>query len=987
MILSHKDIGTAVPAKIMPPRLRMALRRRRCFRVIDTALSRPIVWVTAPAGAGKTTLIADYVDTMKIPALWYRLDERDTDIKLFFSYMQEALRIHINDSGIVLPDLVSEESGHIDTFPMLFFDQLFGHLAPPCVLVFDDYQNIPENSVLHKVFIKGLSQLPEGIYVIFIGRDDPPPPFVHFLAKMTMNTIGYGDIRFDLRETTDLVKSGHYHTVPDGAIDRLYNETGGWVTGLILALSQVDRTENPAANSYISKETLSEYFMMEIFDTQPDDIKEFLLKTSWLPEFTVEMAAKIAPQSAGILVNKYKGFFITKNYGNGVFTYWGMFRDFLLNQSEVFYGERLGGIALQAADILEAHGYVGEGMALIVKFRKWERFDNIIAHHVRDITDEGHHAIVDNCMFSIPDEIIQNDPWMLFLQGLKEIYWYPKGARQIFERSYNMFKQSRCSDGQLLALSGVIKAIVIEGRDAHPLDGWIEEFEGTLFEEYNHIKSLKIREGVVSGISAALILRQPGHIGMDYWLEEADKIVLYSKDIEARVFVGCNIIMYYLWSGMTFKAGVIVDVLSLPVRELKTLPVLRLMYLRAEALYFYYKFSPDNVFKAVDEGLLLGSQAGIHVMDSELSGISIYCWLAEGNDKAVEEKLQQISACMADGQSYSPLYYQLLSLVELSKNEFPTAIEYARKSMAMAREYGCHFMMGINKYFMAYVLVESGQYDEAMHQLKDIEGISAITKSELLMYHISSIRALAALKTNDEKQFENQVNKAALFANQSGMRTLLPLQRSVAKVCKAAIDRGIQVEYARELIRLHKITSDDHTMEHFPWAIKLYTLGRFGISVDGKDIKFQGKSQKVPLLLLKTIVSAGKDYIDTGQITDNMWAESDGDSAHKTFNINMYRLRKLLGNKETIMYFDGHLCLNPELCWVDIWAFDDIIEKMDIIKRLGNKSSDEEMMRLFVKMASLYKGDFMPHDGNTWIVRTRERLMWRFINCCLQVGD
>ncbi|MBF0317545.1 MAG: hypothetical protein HQL04_05160 [Nitrospirae bacterium] len=130
---------------------------------MDTALAKPVVWVSAPAGAGKTTLVASYLDARGGAALWYRMDERDVDVTFFFSYMQKALKIHKPVESMTLPDLADKNLKNINSFSILYFERLFETLQPPCVLVFDDYQDIPDKSILHEVLSKGLSLLPEGI--------------------------------------------------------------------------------------------------------------------------------------------------------------------------------------------------------------------------------------------------------------------------------------------------------------------------------------------------------------------------------------------------------------------------------------------------------------------------------------------------------------------------------------------------------------------------------------------------------------------------------------------------------------------------------------------------------------------------------------------------------------------------------------------------------------------------------------------------------
>ncbi|WP_420266886.1 PAS domain S-box protein [Candidatus Magnetominusculus dajiuhuensis] len=657
----------------------------------------------------------------------------------------------------------------------------------------------------------------------------------------------------------------------------------------------------------------------------------------------------------------------------------------LLQQSKMTSDE----IVVHAADILEEHGYVEESIEQILKIKKWKRFEESIIKHAQNLIDEGRHTTVDKWFSAIPYEIMRDYPWLLLWQGINKMYLNPGDARLILKGVYPIFQKSGCSDGQLIALCGIMKAIVIEWKDFHPLDYWIAEFEESLLELYKHSNSDREREAVVSGVVAALIFRQPGHTGIDYWLGEAERIVLYSKHIEVRIFAGYSILMYYLWTGAVFKAGIIVDILSAPTREIKVYPMLRLMYLRAEALYYYYKLSAEDVKRIVEEGLALAEQTGIHQMDTALLGLSVHCSFAEGDNETAGENMTKIKSLVEKKQSYSSYYYQLASLFELAKGDIPSAIEYGRRNVEMVEKSGCPFMLGINRYFFAYVLAEVGRYDGANEQLREIEGIEAATKSGLFIYPVSAVKALIALKTNDRGQFEVMFDKCVEFATVSGMRLFLALKKSVAFICKAALEKGIHIAYAKELIALYNITSDGHTIEDWPWSLKIYTLGRFELFRDGSALRFSAKPQKMPLLMLKAMIALGGRQVDVALLSDHLWPDSDGDSAQNLFSTNMHRLRKLVGGKYVITHMDGQLCLNPELCWVDTWAFDDITGRIDHIHRESGAHGDEEaMMSLTEKMCRLYRGDFIPGQQTEPLsAHMRGILMQKFINTSLKVGE
>src|ERR1039457_4973477 len=74
-------------AKITRPKLSNVFARKRLFKELDNSKKKAVTWITGPAGSGKTTLVASYLDARKLPCLWYQVDSGDADIATFFYYM------------------------------------------------------------------------------------------------------------------------------------------------------------------------------------------------------------------------------------------------------------------------------------------------------------------------------------------------------------------------------------------------------------------------------------------------------------------------------------------------------------------------------------------------------------------------------------------------------------------------------------------------------------------------------------------------------------------------------------------------------------------------------------------------------------------------------------------------------------------------------------------------------------------------------------
>jgi len=114
---------------------------------------------------------------------------------------------------------------------------------------------------------------------------------------------------------------------------------------------------------------------------------------------------------------------------------------------------------------------------------------------------------------------------------------------------------------------------------------------------------------------------------------------------------------------------------------------------------------------------------------------------------------------------------------------------------------------------------------------------------------------------------------------------------------------------------------------------------------------------------------------------DQLWPEADGDRAVQNINTTLHRLRKLLGRDDSIILEHGRLSLNPELCWVDAWYFEAMIDKAESVQKL------EKRIDLLARAIDLYAGPFSGnHDGiesGTWYA---QRLKSVWVDAVLSLG-
>jgi two-component SAPR family response regulator len=195
----------------------------------------------------------------------------------------------------------------------------------------------------------------------------------------------------------------------------------------------------------------------------------------------------------------------------------------------------------------------------------------------------------------------------------------------------------------------------------------------------------------------------------------------------------------------------------------------------------------------------------------------------------------------------------------------------------------------------------------------------------------------------------------------------------------------------RRLILKPNLFSDawPHYPENWSWPLKIYTFGQFNLLKNGEVIRFSEKIQRKPLLLLKVLISLGGKDVQEEEMTDLLWAEADGDAAHSAFTTTLSRLRQFLGFGKAIRMQEGKATLDPFICWVDVWAFERILEQIEVSwKDIRSREHLLELEAMAESAIGLYKGHFLPTDEkHSWTVSYRERLRSKFIRLVARVGE
>ncbi|MGR8931947.1 MAG: hypothetical protein ACU836_15040 [Gammaproteobacteria bacterium] len=195
--------------------------------------------------------------------LWYQVDAGDEDPATFFHYFALAAESLISKPHPPLPKLIPESLPNLTRFARIYFRELFGLLPKPLHLVFDNFQEIAQDSPVSEIIAAALNEIPHEIRAILISRDQPPAMLSRMQVNRTLAVLDQTVLRLTDEESFGVARLLSLGEPTEASVKQMNELVEGWVAGLVLLLEH-GKQENSAAQE--SAGYFFNYFASEIFD-------------------------------------------------------------------------------------------------------------------------------------------------------------------------------------------------------------------------------------------------------------------------------------------------------------------------------------------------------------------------------------------------------------------------------------------------------------------------------------------------------------------------------------------------------------------------------------------------------------------------------------------------------------------------------------------------------------------------------------------------
>lgn len=431
--------------KLYLPRVKSSrVSRPRLLSRLNAVGSHKLTLISAPAGFGKTSLLAEWAAQTELLIGWLSLDSEDNDPNRFLHYLYAAL--DSAQEGIVRAARTLLESFQVVS-PQTVITALLKDLeaaAEPIVLVLDDYQFI-NNPAIHDGLAYFLERAGPNLHLVIASRVDPPLPLARLRVEADLLEVRTDELRFTLEECTAFFSRVSELEITPADVQALAARTEGWAVGLQMA--GISLQNAPDRSRFIqtfsgSHRYILEYLIQEVLDHQSPQVQRFLLCTSILERLSAPLCDTVLENDEGSMREGDGDSYSRESRLNGIsasileyleranlflvplddertwYRYHHLFADLLRTQLQKSLGAS--GVAqlhIRASEWLAHNGSVLEAITHASLAQDDERVERFIEQNYMEIVSRGEQSSMRYWTSKLSKELVYRRPWLCIYEA------------------------------------------------------------------------------------------------------------------------------------------------------------------------------------------------------------------------------------------------------------------------------------------------------------------------------------------------------------------------------------------------------------------------------------------------------------------------------------------------------------------------------------------------------------------------------------------
>lgn len=947
---------TVLHSKLQAPKRYDILHRERLTKQFKDICQKKLMILTAGAGYGKTTLVMDALTKSDLPAIWYRLDEQDTDFPVFVSYLYSAIQKPVPKNRLKKQTEALLE--WLSISQKIFTRQT--------VLVFDDYHLVQGSSQINQAIEFILERLPDNIHIIIIGRKNPGLKLSALRVKEQLIEINENELAFTADEIKYFfAKPG---TLNDTHIKDIHSSTGGWAASLVLLKYTLDRKTPESLSEDLklflqNPEYVFSYLKETIFDAQPDNVKTFMMKAALLPEIDSHLCNTVFNMdNAHTLLNQmiedHLMIYPVDESGT-LFYFHHLFRDFLITRlKKRFSPDQIRQLHKRIAQKIETKN-IFWALHHFIESHSFDDAIRLIETHEMKFLIEGKINFLSNCLKNIPESIIENHPQLLLSQAkLLTHFGYPRQALEKLTRALVLFKKQGSKEKMVTCLTELGIQYYFTGHLKEAkllLEQILDDID---IQSSTYIMAMTF----LTFLSSVLGEFETSQAHDRSAREEIETFPEFERKIStALIDTSYSHTLYFQGDfelSEQFNAKLLNSILKLNIDQ-----CLPLAYYQISATSFYV----TDFKKGYEAG-----QKGIEICEklSLLDSRKAWNYIALAQNCIGLGKLEQATEFINWAMELSEEpgnrwamanALECQHLIYLAQEKYEPALQAIHRAMDIIDGYGLLPTQGMLENSLANLLIIDKNYATALDILNN-----ARTKLNGIKYHLFNNHLLSAkafILLNKRQPATDHLSKALTMAQKNTYdrfiikekNWLLPFLNNPD--LKHPWLKKLPAPYIKRLFK-------DDLVQKSP-GLSITLLGQFKLTIGHRTVSLsEWKSSKALIILKYLAANRHKGFIPREVLIEMLWPEEDMQKTASRFNMAMSALRKTLepdlSPKAPSLYIerkkDRYALYRDERIHIDTETF------VNAITAVQKETIPDKILSACLFAQTVYKGDFLEED-------------------------
>ena len=976
--------------KIDLPHIGKIYKRAALFKKFDKEAQTPALWVSAPPGAGKTTLGRSYLTHTKSNPIWFQVDEGDSDIASFFYHLRLAgLKASPNDQT-PLPLLSPEYSFGLNTFSRNFFRGFYRCIGGGNTLVFDNYQDMEDNPFLHELISIAIEENTKGNKIIFISRTAPPAAFARALANQPLVEFGWDDLQLQADESRAIALS-HNKNLNEETINSLFQKSDGWAAGLLLLLRDPKLSENALLPNQSISPTLFNYFATQSYESFDHEEKIFLQKTAFYPVIETNISEdSTSNNKLDTFLNKLveNSFFTQKVIAKRTgYRYHPLFQDFLKTKTKSDLSEsEFNELINHSAKTLTTNNHYEDAISLYITNNNWKEIIHILKVQGEKLIQQGRYDSLSNWLSSIPRKELEQNPELLSLFAQVNQTKDPQLSFELYDKALKI----HLSKKEIIPLFHCwccgMDFLTFISRDPQSISLWLERYD-EISPFHTKIDSPEIAARITASIFGSLAIFKTEDSRLPQYADATEDLLKAPLYPTVKLQLGALLIFHRIWwEGNYERARIIYERLEIVAESFDNSPLAKIFWFCCKSIYLALNGKKQDCIDAIQDGLRYANESGIHLLDSLLLNQGVYIGLYANDIKLCERYQKQLSNIIPHASSAleTSQYYFSMVFVNLKLGKTSIAAQNVIDTTRESDVSTATFPMLWAQVAAIQSDLVNNDFEIAQSKLTFLQNTVENIHTPTLKLFCNLNQAYIYLKTNIYEQATSVITHTFKDINIGAVKQISPwvtgTESLLENIFLYALEHNIETSNVlsvldsldASLIKIPQITIQ------WNWPVRIYTFDRLRIEITNNTETQSRKTEHRPLELLQVLLSNGRTGLVIEQAVEVIFPDIDLARANKSFATTLYRLRKKLQHKNAVITESGRIFLNDQVCWVDAWALEDLITQ-------NRKTKNIPPLRTAL---ALYKGSYLPAGFDNLVISQKEEEYRRlFINATITLAN